>query len=112
MSSTAANLWVAGLAIAIIVLLVAGALLTVVLRLATSIDNGAKEIWTAGKQVANATVELSLLRRTNQLVADVNEAATGILVNARRIAHHSQSCPGCPRCVLSASGSGCTGGNR
>lgn len=106
MSSTAANLWIAGLAIAVVVLLVAGVLLTMVLRTATAIDNGAKEIWTVGKQVANATVELSLLRRTNQLVADVNEAATGILSNARRVARHSSSCPGCPRCVLSGSGSG------
>lgn len=105
MSSTAANLWIAGLAIAVVVLLVAGVLLTMVLRTATAIDNGAKEIWTVGKQVANATVELSLLRRTNQLVADVNEAATGILSNARRVARHSSSCSGCPRCVLSGSGS-------
>lgn len=106
MSTTAANLWIAGLVIAVVVLVVAGVLLTLVLRTATAIDNGAKDIWTAGKQVANATVELSLLRRTNQLVADVNEAATGILSNARRIARHSSSCSGCPRCVLSGSGSG------
>ena len=105
MSSTAANLWIAGLVIAVIVLLVAGVLLTLVLRTATAIDNGAKEIWTVGKQVANATVELSLLRRTNQLVADVNEAGTGILANARRIARHSGSCSGCPRCAQSTSGS-------
>jgi len=109
MSSTAANLWIAGLVIAVIVLLVAGVLLTFVLRTAAAIDDGAKEIWTVGKQVANATVELSLLRRTNQLVADVNEAATGILANARRIARHSGSCSGCPRCVLSAGGSGYRG---
>lgn len=106
MSSTAANLWIAGLVIAVIVLLVAGVLLTFVLRTAAAIDDGAKEIWTVGKQVANATVELSLLRRTNQLVADVNEAATGILSNARRIARHSGSCAGCPRCVMAGSGSG------
>lgn len=106
MSTTAANLWIAGLVIAVVVLVVAAVLLTLVLRTATAIDNGAKDIWTAGKQVANATVELSLLRRTNQLVADVNEAATGILSNARRIARHSSSCSGCPRCVLSGSGSG------
>src|SRR5579859_3345622 len=111
MSSTAANLWVTGLAIALIVLLVAGVLLTVVLRTAAAIDDGAKEIWIVGKQVANATVELSLLHRTNQLVADVNEAATGILANARRIARHSGSCSGCPRCVPSAGGSG-YGGRR
>ena len=111
MSSTAANLWIAGLIIAVIVLLVAGVLLTFVLRTAAAIDDGAKEIWTVGKQVANATVELSVLHRTNQLVADVNEAATGILANARRIARHSGNCSGCPRCVLSAGGSG-YGGRR
>ncbi|MGH7686731.1 MAG: hypothetical protein ACREN2_07945 [Candidatus Dormibacteria bacterium] len=108
MSSTASNLWIAGLAIAVVVLAVATVLLTVVLRVASQIDDGAKEIWTVGKQVANATVELSLLRRTNQLVADVLEASTGILANARRISRHARSCPGCPRCVLS----GQTGGVR
>lgn len=106
MSSTASNLWIAGLAIAVVVLAVAAVLLTVILRVASQIDDGAKEIWTVGKQVANATVELSLLRRTNQLVADVLEASTGILANARRIARHARTCKGCPRCVLSGQSGG------
>ena len=106
MSSTASNLWIAGLAIAVVVLAVAAVLLTVILRVASQIDDGAKEIWTVGKQVANATVELSLLRRTNQLVADVLEASTGILANARRIARHARTCQGCPRCVLSGQAGG------
>jgi hypothetical protein len=104
MSATATNLWIASLVIAVVVLVVAAMLLTAILRLATRIDAGAKEIWTVGKQVANATVELSLLRRTNQLVADVLEAATGILANARRIGRHARTCPGCPRCVLASGG--------
>lgn len=105
MSTTASTLWIASLLIAVVVLAVATVLLTAILRLATRIDAGAKEIWTVGKQVANATVELSLLRRTNQLVADILEASAGILANARRIVRHARSCPGCPRCLLASSGS-------
>ena len=104
MSITAGNLWIISLVIALVVLAVAVFLLTAVLRVATQIDEGAKEIWTVGKQVASSTVELSLLRRTNQLVADVLEATTGILANSRRIARHARTCSGCPRCVLSSSG--------
>lgn len=110
MSTTAGNIWIVSLLIAVVVLGVAVTLLTVVLRVATQIDEGAKQIWTVGKQVANSTVELSLLRRTNQLVADVLEAATGILANSRRIARHARTCTGCPSCVLSSSGAG--GGTR
>jgi uncharacterized protein YoxC len=102
--SEASALWIVSLLIAVVVLLVATALLTVIYRVAGRIDDGAKQIWTVGKQVANATVELALLRRTNQLVADVNEAATGILSNARRIARHASTCAGCPRCVLASNG--------
>ena len=98
------TLWIVSLLIAVVVLAVATLLLTVIYRVAGRIDAGAKEIWTVGKLVANATVELALLRRTNQLVADVNEAATGILGNARRIARHAATCTGCPRCVLASSG--------
>ncbi|MHB8718269.1 MAG: hypothetical protein ACYDAC_05160 [Candidatus Dormibacteria bacterium] len=105
-TTESATLWIITLVIAVVVLVVAAALLTVVRRIATDIDNGAKQIWVVGKNVANCTIQLSLLGRTNQLVADILETATGILAGAGRIARHAGTCGGCPRCVLASSGAG------
>ena len=96
------TLWAISLAIAVVVLLVLVVLLTAVLRTAKQIDAGAKQVWTAGKQVANCTIQLALLHRTNQLVADILEGANGILHNAGRIAQHAQTCGGCPKCVTAS----------
>ncbi len=94
------TLWGISLGLAVVVLLVVAVLLTVILNIARRIDDGAKRIWVVGKNVANSTVQLSHLQQTNQVVADVIEAATGILHNAGRIAAHAQTCTGCPACVL------------
>lgn len=96
------TLWGIALGIAMVVLLVVALLLTVVLRTARSIDTGAKEIWVVGKNVANCTVQLSRLRQTNQVVADIIESAGSILHHAGRIAAHAQSCGGCPACVVAS----------
>lgn len=96
------TLWGISLALAVVVLGVVALALTMILVTANRIDAGAKQIWTIGKQVANATIQLSLLKQTNQLVADILEAANGILHNALRIARHAQSCAGCPRCVVAS----------
>ncbi len=95
-------LWGVSLGIAVVVLLVVAVLLTIILRTARQIDDGAKQIWVVGKNVANSTIQLTQLQQTNQVVADIIEGATGILHNAGRIAAHAQTCPGCPACVLSA----------
>lgn len=96
------TLWGIALGIAVVVLLVVAVLLTVVLRTARSIDAGAKQIWVVGKNVANCTVQLSRLRQTNQVVADIIESAGGILHHAGRIAAHAKSCGGCPVCVVAS----------
>lgn len=95
-------LWGISLGIAVVVLLVVAVLLTIILRTARQIDAGAKQVWVVGKNVANSTIQLTQLQQTNQVVADIIEAATGILHNAGRIAAHAQGCGGCPACVVSA----------
>jgi len=101
-------LWAVSLLVAVVVLVVLIGLLTAILRTARQIDDGAKQVWTAGKQVANCTIQLALLKRTNQLVADILEGANGILHNAGRIAQHAQGCSGCPRCVIASTSQGRT----
>lgn len=104
-SSVEANvLWGVSLLIAVAVLAVVVLILTIIFRTAVLIDEGAKEIWVVAKNDANSTIHLALLGRTNQLVADILEAGTGILHHAGRIAQHAQTCKGCPSCVLAPSG--------
>lgn len=97
-------LWAISLGVAVVVLVVVTVLLTAILRTAREIDEGARSIWTVGKMAANSTIQLAMLRRTNQIVADVVEGGNSILFHAGRIAHHAGACTGCPRCVVAASG--------
>lgn len=93
------TLWGISLLIAVAVLAVVVLILSIVLHTARQIDDGAKQIWVVGKNAANCTIQLALLKRTNQLVADILEAGGGILHHAGRIAQHAATCQGCPRCV-------------
>jgi hypothetical protein len=95
--------WIS-LGLGLVVTLVAVVLLTLVLRTARAIDAGAKQIWTAGKLVARNTVHIPALLQTNQVVADIEEEANGILMAAQRILTHAQGCPGCPACLVEQSG--------
>ena len=105
LTSQSYALWAISLGIAVVVLIVVAVLLTLILRTAQAIDDGAKQIWVVGKNVANATIQLTQLKQTNQVVADVIEGATGILHNAGRIAVHAHTCNGCPSCVTAPPGS-------
>ncbi len=95
--------WVS-LGAGLVVTLVAALLLTAVLRTALSIDAGARQIWTTGKLVARNTVHIPALIQTNQMVADIQEEAGGILMAAQRILTHAKGCPGCPACLGEAGG--------
>ena len=100
MSNLAQTLFWISLALGVVVTIVAAALLTLVLRTAQAIDAGAKAVWTTGKLVANNTVHIPALARTNQIAVDILEGAGGILMAAQRILKHAQGCPGCPACLL------------
>ena len=93
--------WGASLGIAIVVLLVVAALLTLILRSATRILGGVDAIWVAGQRIANNTIHIDGLRRTNETAAGILDAAGGIAMASSRIEAHAESCPSCPACSMS-----------
>lgn len=92
--------WWISLAVAVAVLLVVVALLTLILRSARRIDAAAGAIWIVGQRIANNTIHIDLLRRTNETVAGILDAAGGIALAASRIEQHAAACPGCPACAI------------
>lgn len=70
-----AGYWSATLALGLVVIGVVAALLTAVVRTARQIDAGAAEIWRVGKLIANNTVHIPLLVRTNQIAGGILAAA-------------------------------------
>jgi len=93
-------LWWSALGLALVVTLVVGFLLSLILKEAARIEAGAAHIWTAGKLIANNTILITLLIRTNQLVGEILKAAGGIAGGAARIEAHAAKCSGCPNCVV------------
>ncbi|MCA1559976.1 MAG: hypothetical protein LC804_06830 [Acidobacteria bacterium] len=57
-------------------------------------------IWNVGQKVANNTVHLALLDRTNHLAGRILESAVGVAAATDVIATHASACPGCPTCVI------------
>ena len=100
------QVWVLSLVVFVVVLLVVAALLTLILSTAKQIHGGVSAIWTAGQKVANNTVHLALLDRTNYLAAGILQSAGGIAAATDALATHATGCPGCPACVIGHSAGG------
>ena len=94
------QVWIASLVVFLVVLVVVAVLLTMILSTAKQIRGGVSAIWTAGQKVANNTVHLALLDRTNYLGGQILASAGGIAAATDAIATHAASCPGCPNCVI------------
>jgi L-asparagine transporter-like permease len=94
------QVWLASLAIFVVVLLVVAALLTLILSTTKKIHAGVSAIWNVGQRVANNTIHLALLDRTNFLAAGMLESAGRIAAATDAIAKHADGCPGCPACVV------------
>jgi hypothetical protein len=94
------QVWVVTLAIFLVVLVVVAVLLTMILATARQIHAGVSAIWTAGQKVANNTVHLAMLDRTNHLGGAILASAARIAAATDTLAVHAASCPGCPGCVL------------
>lgn len=60
-------------------------LLTILARTAEQIEAGVAEIWRVGKLLANNTVHVPLLVRTNQIVGAILPTADGIAAATARI---------------------------
>ncbi|MHB8574503.1 MAG: hypothetical protein ACYDCQ_04140 [Dehalococcoidia bacterium] len=88
------TVWWVSLGVGVVVILVVSLLLTLVVRTARDIDAGAAQIWIAGKHVANNTIHIALLERTNQLAGQILASAGGIIAQAQRVEAHAAACPG------------------
>jgi hypothetical protein len=98
------QVWLASLAVFVLVLVVVALLLTIILRTATQIHHGVSAIWTTGQKVANNTIHLALLDRTNYLGLAILQSAGRVAEATEVIAPHAASCPGCPTCVTGTGG--------
>ena len=75
---TTHSYWGISLATGGVVIAVVAFLLTILVRTAEQIEGGVSQIWQVGKLIANNTVHIPLLVRTNQIVAQIYQAAGGI----------------------------------
>lgn len=87
--------WIVAIILALVVTGVVALLLWWIIRTAAAIRGGVAEIWARGQRVANNTIHIATLHRTQ-------EAAERILGRAGRIAGHVQALdthvnPGAPR---------------
>ncbi len=77
--------WRISLGIGLVVIGAVALLLSTLARTVAQIEAGAAEIWRVGKLIANNTVHIPLLVRTNQIVAKIQPAADGIARATERI---------------------------
>ena len=99
-AETIQTIWMLSLAVFVVVLIVVAALLTLILRAARDIKAGVSLIWNVGQRIANNTIHLSLLIRTNAVATKILQSAVGVIGATGVIRDHADGCPGCPACVL------------
>lgn len=94
------TVWALSLGIFVVVLLVVAVLLTLILRTAKEIKDGVSAIWNVGQRIANNTIHLALLEKTNAGADAILRSAVGVIGATAAIQAHAGDCPGCPACVL------------
>ena len=99
-ADTIRTIWQLSLVVFAVVLVVVAVLLTLILRAARDIRGGVSIIWNVGQRIANNTIHLALLDRTNAVVAKILHSAVGIVGASAAVNAHAGDCPGCPACVL------------
>ncbi len=101
-ADTIQSVWTVSLVVFVVVLVVVATLLTLILRTSRDIKAGVAIIWNVGQRVANNTIQLSLLAKTNAASQLILTSAVGVIGATGAIAEHAESCAGCPACVLGA----------
>lgn len=94
------NVWALSLVVFVVVVLVVAVLLTLILRAARDIHGGVSIVWNVGQRIANNTIQLSLLAKTNAAAKQILASAVGVAGATAAIKAHAAECPGCPACVL------------
>jgi hypothetical protein len=96
--------WWMSLALGVVVSAVVALLLWLIQRSALTIDRRVARIWDVGQRVANNTVHIPALYKTNDVAGQILASALRIDAGAAAIAAHANGCPGCPQCMLDAKG--------
>lgn len=94
------QVWIASLVIFFVVVGVVAFLLLQILRGAQAIRSGVSDIWTVGQKVANNTIHIALLHKTNAVAGRILTSAVGVVHATAAIKTHAEGCPGCPACVF------------
>ncbi len=102
-ASAVQEVWIYGLVVFVVVLVAVATLLTLVHRTVKSIHGGVSEIWNVGRKIANNTIHIALLDRTNFVAGRILRSATGVVGATAALTSHAESCPHCPRCALGGS---------
>lgn len=92
--------WTWSLVIYTVVLVVVAVMLHLIRREAARIHAGASEIWNVGQKIANNTIHIALLDTTNFVAGHVLSSAVGVAGATGALQAHTQSCAGCPACIL------------
>jgi len=95
-----AQVWAVSIAIYLVVLGVVAFLLMRILRTTQAIRGGVSDIWTVGQKIANNTIHIALLNRTNEVASGILASARGVVGATAAIDRHAHECPGCPACLL------------
>lgn len=98
------DVWMWSLVIYVVVVAVVALMLTLILMTAKQIHGGVAAIWATGQKVANNTIQIPLLARTNHLVERILASAGRTAAAVGAIEHHAGGCPHCPSCVIGPAG--------
>lgn len=91
--------WWVSLALGLVVGMVVVLLLWLIHLSAQVIEGHVSRIWEVGQRVANNTVHITALYKTNELAAGILASALRIDAGAAAIGTHARGCPGCPQCM-------------
>lgn len=92
--------WVAAIILLLVVTVVAWGLLRTIIAAARAIKAEVAQVWANGQRVANNTIHIASLYKTQEAVGSIIERAGGIANHAKAIEAHAKECPGCPACLL------------
>jgi hypothetical protein len=79
------ELWWLALGLAVVVVVVVAVLLELIVRSAHRIHQTVANVWIAGTHIAQNTVTLALLQRTNYLARELLQSAGRIAAAVRRL---------------------------
>jgi hypothetical protein len=94
------QVWIISLVLYFVVVLVVALLLTLILQTARRITEGTAAIWTVGQKIANNTIQVPLLVRTNRIASRILESAGRTAGAVHAVRQHAEGCPRCPACVI------------